>query len=41
MIQWDKLSEANNYQQNASAYIYDCMAAAQTISFNISGFFGN
>ena len=40
MIQWDKLSEAYHYLQNASAHIYDCMAAAQTILFDISVFWG-
>ena len=40
MIQLDKLSEAYHYVQNASAHIYNFMAAAQTISFNISVSFG-
>ena len=40
MIQWDKLSEAFHYLQNASAHIYDYTAAAQTILFNISVFLG-
>ena len=31
MIQWDKLSEAYHYLQNASAHIYDFTAAAWTI----------
>ena len=39
MIQWDKLSEAYHYLQNASAHIYNFTAAAQTILFNISGIF--
>ena len=39
MILLDKLSKAYHYLQNVSAHIYDFMAAAQTILFNISGIF--
>ena len=34
------MSEAFHYLQNAPAHIYDYAAAAQTILFDISGFFG-